>query len=84
MLIVLLVAVVSLLIVILRKTYQTDSSLITSRLNAFEKAQERTEHVVREEVAQSRDEMGKTAREQRQELAETFKAFGDSVVLESE
>ena len=76
----LLVAVVALLLVILRKSSQTDSSLIASRLNAFEKAQERTEHAVREEVAQSRDEMGKTAREQRQELAEAFKAFGDSVV----
>jgi len=77
---VLLSGAVALLIVILRKLYQTDSSLIASRLNAFEKAQERTEHAVREEVAQSRDEMGKTAREQRQELAEAFKAFGDSVV----
>lgn len=77
---VLLVGVVAVLLVILRKLYQTDPSLITSRLNAFERAQERTEHAVREEVAQSRGEMGKTAREQRQELAEAFKAFGDSVV----
>ena len=73
-------AAVVLLLVILRKACQSDFSLIASRLNAFEKAQERTEHAVREEVARSRDEMGKTAREQRQELAEAFKAFGDSVV----
>jgi DNA recombination protein RmuC len=31
-------------------------------------------------VAQSRDEQGKAAREQRQELIEAFKTFGDSVV----
>jgi len=75
----LLVAVVALLLTILRKSSQTDSSLISSRLNAFEKTQERTEHAVREEIARSRNEMGKMAREQRQELAEAFKAFGDSV-----
>ena len=39
-----------------------------------------TERAVREEVAQSRDELGKAAREQRQELTEAFKTFGDSVV----
>ena len=76
----LLIAVVVLLLVILRKSSQTGSSLIASRLDSFEKTQARTEHAVREEVAQSRDEMGKMAREQRQELAEAFKAFGDSVV----
>ncbi len=31
-------------------------------------------------MAQSRDELGKAAREQRQELTEAFKTFGDSVV----
>ena len=33
-----------------------------------------------EEMAQSRDELGKGAREQRQELTEALKTFGDSVV----
>lgn len=75
----LLAAVVALLLVLLRKSSQADSSLLASRLNAFEKVQERTEHAVREEVALSRDEMGKTAREQRQELAEAFRAFGESM-----
>lgn len=77
--VVLLLAVVILLLMLLKKSSQTDASVLTSRLNAFEKAQERTERVVREEVAQSRDEMGKATREQRQELAEALKAFGDSV-----
>jgi DNA recombination protein RmuC len=54
--------------------------MFASRLDALEKAEERTERAVREEVAQSRDELGKAAREQRQELTEAFKIFGDSVI----
>jgi DNA recombination protein RmuC len=77
---VLLVTVVALLLVLLRKSSQADAPVLASRLDAFEKTQERTEHTVREEVAHSRDELGKTAREQRQELTEAFKTFGDSVV----
>ena len=77
---VLLVAAVTLLLLLLRKASQSDASLLAPRLDAFEKAQERTERVVREEVAQSRDELGKAAREQRQELIEAFKTFGESVV----
>lgn len=76
----LLVTVVIVLLMLLRKSSQSDVSVLAPRLDAFEKAQERTERAVREEVAQSRDELGKAAREQRQELTEAFKAFGDSVV----
>ena len=76
----LLVAVVALLLILLKKASQADPSVLAPRLDAFEKAQERTERAVREEVAQSRDEQGKAAREQRQELTEAFKTFGDSVV----
>jgi DNA recombination protein RmuC len=53
--------------------------MLASRLEAFGKAQERTERAVRDEVALSRGELGKAAREQRQELTEAFKTFGDSV-----
>lgn len=74
----LLVVVVALLIALLIKTSKGGSPMIDSRLDAFEKAQERTERAVREEVAQSRDELGKVAREQRQELTEAFKTFSDS------
>ena len=77
---VLLLASVALLLMLLRKSPQADDTVLASRLDAFEKAQERTERAVREEVAQSRDELGKAAREQRQELTEAFKTFGDSVV----
>src|SRR5208337_2507641 len=72
------VVVVALLLALLMKTSKVGSPMLDSRLDAFEKAQERTERAVREEVAQSRDELGKAAREQRQELTEAFKVFGDS------
>lgn len=74
------IAAVILLLMLLRKTSRSDTPLLAPRLDAFEKAQERTERAVREEVAQSRDEQGKAAREQRQELTAAFKTFGDSVV----
>jgi DNA anti-recombination protein RmuC len=77
---ILIVVAVICLFMLLKKASQADSSVLGSRLDAFEKAQERTERTVREEVAQSRDELGKAAREQRQELTEALKTFGDSVV----
>jgi len=76
----LLAAAVALLIVVLRNSFQADSSLLASRLDAFEKAQERCEHALREELALSRDETGKTAREQRQELASGAKQLREEVV----
>lgn len=78
--VVLLVATVATLLMLLKKASQADTSALASRLDAFEKAQERTERAVREEGVQSRDEQGKAAREQRQELTEAFRIFGDSVV----
>ena len=65
----LLIAAVVLLLVLARKTSQTAAAL-EPRLEAFEKTQERTEKAVREEVANNRDELGKSAREQRRELNE--------------
>ena len=76
----LLIGAVALLFVILRKVSQSEVSSIAPRLDAFEKAQERIERVVREEVAQNREELGKAAREQRQDMIDAFKSFGDSVV----
>ena len=75
----LLVATVAFIFVLLKKVSQADAPVLGSRLDAFERAQERTERAVREEVIQSRDEQGKAAREQRQELMEAFKTLGDSV-----
>lgn len=78
--IILLFTVVAILLMLLKKSSQTDASVLTSRLDVFEKTQERTERAVREEVAQSRNEMSKAAREQRQELIDALKTFGDSVI----
>jgi DNA recombination protein RmuC len=76
----LLVAAVIILLILLRKSSQADATMLAPRLDAFEKAQERTERAVREEVSQNRDELGKAAREQRQEVTDAFKTFGESVV----
>src|SRR5439155_944535 len=65
---------------LLRKASQADASVLAPRLDAFEKAQERTERAVREEVAQSRDELGKGAREQREEVTEAMKNLAESVL----
>ena len=77
----LLVIIVVLVVVLLKKSSQADSStVINARLDAFGHAQERIERGIREEVASSRDEFGKSAREQRHELSEAFKSFGGTVV----
>jgi DNA recombination protein RmuC len=78
--VILLLANVALLLVLIRKTSQASTAVLASRLDAFEKEQERIERAVREEVARNREELSKAAREQRQELTEAFKTFGDSVV----
>lgn len=76
----LLLVIAVLVVMLLKKTAPADSAaVIPARLDSFEKAQERTERVVREEIAQSRDESGKAGREQRQELMEAFKTFGAAV-----
>jgi transcriptional regulator of heat shock response len=75
---VLLVVVVVLLIALLMKTSKVGSPMLDSRLDAFEKAQERTERAVRDEVAQSRDELGKAAREQRQEVVATLTSLSET------
>ncbi len=76
----LLVVTVVFLMVLLRKVTRSDPAALFTRFDAFDKAQERIEHTVRDEVARNREESGKTAREQRQELVESLKTFGDSVV----
>lgn len=68
------------LVIFLRKTNQASTSLLKPRLDDIEKAQERTERAVREEVAENREELGTAVRKQRQELIEAFKTLGDSVV----
>ena len=73
--IVLLLVALALLIVLLGRARRTDASVLAPRLDAFEKNQERTERALKDEVAQSRDEMSVEARQQRQELQQAFEAF---------
>jgi DNA recombination protein RmuC len=74
----LLVVVLIILLRLLQKSPEAGLALITSRLDAFEKAQERVERVIREEVAQNRDELGKAARDQRQEVVATLKGITEA------
>jgi DNA recombination protein RmuC len=74
----LVVGVAVLVAMLLRRASQADASVLASRLDVFENVQERTEKAVREETARSREEMGKAARDQRQELADAFKSFAES------
>jgi DNA recombination protein RmuC len=68
------------LLMLLSKISKTDTAGLLARLDVIKNAEERTEKTVREEAARSREELGKAAKEQRQELADSFKSFGDTVV----
>ncbi len=76
----LLLIVLAFLIVLLRRPSRPDHSVLLARLDAVETAQEHTEHIVREELSLNREELGKTGREQRKELTEALRHFGDSVL----
>lgn len=74
-----LVGVTVLLLLLFWRVTQGNAAVV-SRMELFESAQERMERAVREEAARSRDELARAAREQRQELAETFRIFSDAVM----
>lgn len=75
----LLFATVILLVMLLRRVSQSAGEALVRSLEAFEKIQERIERTTRDEGSRSRDEMNRAAREQRLELTENVKTFGDSV-----
>src|ERR1039458_4207931 len=75
----LVVIALVLLVLMYRKVSRNSSAPLEFRLEAIERAQERTERVVKEEIALNRGELGKATSEQRQELSSAFKTFGDSV-----
>jgi DNA recombination protein RmuC len=75
----LLFATVILLVMLLRRLSQAGGEALARSLEAFEKIQERIDRTARDEGTRSRDEMNKAAREQRLELTEIVKNFGDSV-----
>jgi len=65
------------LLFILRQLSQLGTA-ISPRLDAIEKAQERIGQSVRDEVSKNREESGRAAREQRQELSEAFNTFSEA------
>ncbi len=75
----LVVIALALLGLMYQKVPRQSSAALESRLEAFQKAQERTERVVKEEIALNRGELGKAASDQRQELSGAFKTLGDAV-----
>ena len=79
----LLVVAVSLLAFVVRRLTRPADDGFGPRLDGFEKGLERVERAVRDEVARNRDEQGRIDREQRRELAEALKAFGDTVAARS-
>jgi len=73
-----LLVVLAGLVFLLRRVMQYHA-VVLDRMDLFERMQVRLEGVVRDEIVQNREELGKSAREQRQELFESFKHLGDSV-----
>jgi DNA recombination protein RmuC len=76
----LLIGAVALMFVIAKRFFQADPAKLASRLDAFEKSQGHIERTLREELVLSRDETGKAAREQRQELASGARQLREEVV----
>lgn len=76
---VLVVIALVLLALLYRKMPGDNYAVLDARLETFEKSQERTERVMKEEVSNTRVELGKAASEQRQELSGAFKMLGDSI-----
>ena len=75
----LLITAVILLIILLMRVSRAGGEMVAGNLKGLQEIQERTDHTIRDETAKSRDEMGKAARDQRLELTETVKNFGDSI-----
>lgn len=69
-----------LLIVLLARSSNTHLSQIESQILSFEKNQERTERVLKEELLQNREEVSKGARGLREEVNNSLKLFTDASV----
>lgn len=67
------------LLLIYKKVAPIDFAGVDARLRAMEKTQERTEQMLREELARLRNEQNSAFREQRQELMQSLQTFGDAV-----
>jgi len=75
----LLVVIVVLQVLLFFRKVQIDLSPVAQAFQAVEKANERTERAVREEVSKNREESSTAARQSREELANTLKGAGDSL-----
>lgn len=81
LIVLLALALVVLLLILKKVSRPVDSLMLFARFDALVKGQERAEMMMREEVARSREELGRTAREQRSELTASFTTFSDSVAV---
>jgi DNA recombination protein RmuC len=79
-LVVLHAVTIALLIQVLRRRSVVDLSPMQGRLEGLDKAQERTERALRDEIARNRDESGQHSRELRQEVSTSLKTIGDSTL----
>ena len=66
------------ILLLLRRT-ALDVSPVLQEIQSVEKAQERVERAIREEIARNRDESATAARDTRVELANSLKALADSL-----
>lgn len=77
--VVLMAAVVVLQIILLRRRVGVDLEPLERTFAAVEKAHERTERAVRDEIARSREEYAVLARQSREELSSSLKNVGDTL-----
>ncbi|WP_331051478.1 DNA recombination protein RmuC [Longimicrobium sp.] len=70
---------IGLLVVVLRRPGGEGAALLATRLDGVDKSQERTERVLRDELARAREEAGGEAGRLRGEVAASIKTMGDTV-----
>lgn len=68
------------LIVLLRRNSLAAITKLAARFDAFERSQEKTERVVKDEISASRQEAAEAARHQREEASKSMKDFTDSTI----
>jgi DNA recombination protein RmuC len=71
--------VVVLQVALFFRRVQIDLSPVATAFQAVERAHDRTERAVREEIAKNREESSNTARQSREEITNTLKGVGDSL-----
>lgn len=74
-----LLVIIIILLLRQKKYSQKDALRLDARFASLEMSLQRLEQSVRQEAIQSRNELGSATREQRQELAQSLKYFGDTV-----